>query len=728
MARSILTAMNRLMLGVSAAGESFLTDFMLTPMGRAVMSCDGRLIGVNPSFCKMLGYSEQDLLAKTYVDITHPDDLEEGRDQVYRMLAGEIDSFHQEKRYLHKSGRVVWALLSATLVRDAGKNPLHCVAQIQDISERKRTEQALEEKTEQLQAITDAMMGYLGTSDLRRAADLILEQALRQTGSEYGFVAAVMEGPSLRILVHRGFKWHKTLNRGIYQKALAELQQLGYIDFAGLDNLAGRVATRGEVVLTNSPSMDPRSAGIPPGHPALNSFLGVPAVTGGEVVGMIGVANRPGGYRRGEQRKIGILTNALALLFDNYRRVEREAALEAQRKHAETELRKAHDQLEARVEKRTAQLSKANRALRRQIQERRRVEAKLRESEARFRSAFDHAAIGMSVVTPEFRFQKVNRALCEMLGYTRDELLTMTFQDVTHPEDRDIGRDLTQSALAGEVDSFRLEKRYIHKLGPVRWALLAASVVRDGDGKPLYLVSQQRDITERKRAEEKLRTSHEELRRLSGHLVSAREEERKQIAREIHDELGQALTALKFDLSWMEEELAPDQKALSEHVQGMSNLVDETIRSLRNILTALRPAVLDDLGLAAAVEWQAQEFQDRTKITCNFDFGAHEVDLGQERATAVFRIFQETLTNVARHAEATQVDISLKEDAGNLVLSVQDNGKGIEESQAGGFNTFGILGMRERAMLLGGQVEIRGAPGRGTVVSLRVPLIAGGNR
>lgn len=710
-----------------AADEgSFLSDFMLAPMGRAVMDLGGRLLKVNPAFCRMLGHPEKDLLAKTYLEITHPEDVGRGRSLVEQMLAGEIDSFQQEKRYLHQSGRAIWALLSATLVRDARHRPACCVAQIQDISERKRTEEKLEEKTAQLQAITEAMGIYLETGDLCQAAELILDQALLQTQSEYGFVAAVMPGPLLRFLVHKGFKWHKTINREVYEAALRDLDAKGYMEFDKLDNLFGEVVIEARPILSNCPSTEPQAAGIPAGHPPLNSFLGMPAMKGTQVAGMIGVANRPEGYSGAEEQKIGTLARALGVLFDNYSKVEHEAALEAQRKKAEAELKKAYDHLEVRVEERTAQLSKANKVLQEYIQEREQVQAKLLESEARFRSAFEHAAIGMSVVTPEFKFQRVNRSLCEMLGYSREELLRMGFQDVTHPDDREIGRDLTRRALAGEMDSFRLEKRYIHKRGEVKWALLAASVVRDPNGKPLYLVSQQRDITERKLAEEKLLASHEELRRLSAHMVSAREEERKQIAREIHDELGQTLTALKLDLAWMEGELAPDQKALSEQVRGMSNLVDETIRSLRRILAALRPTILDDLGLAAAVEWQAQEFQDRTRIKCRFDFGACEVNLDPERATAAFRILQEALTNVARHADATEVDICLKEKGPNLSLTVHDNGKGIEREKIEGMDTFGILGMRERALLLGGQLKIRGGQGKGTTVSLQIPLNRGG--
>jgi signal transduction histidine kinase len=230
-----------------------------------------------------------------------------------------------------------------------------------------------------------------------------------------------------------------------------------------------------------------------------------------------------------------------------------------------------------------------------------------------------------------------------------------------------------------------------------------------------------RDITERKRTEEQLRTSRGQLRALSAHLQSIREEERTLVAREIHDELGQALTGLKMDLSWLIKRFPEGQTLLMEKAKSMLKFIDTTIQSVRRLSTKLRPGVLDDLGLIAAIEWQAQEFQNRTGIQCKFNSSLREVDLDRDRSTAVFRILQETLTNVARHASATRVNIYLGKKDASIVLIVEDNGRGITKNEIFDPKSLGLLGMRERALVFGGKVEIKGKSGKGTTVTLRIP-------
>jgi len=228
-------------------------------------------------------------------------------------------------------------------------------------------------------------------------------------------------------------------------------------------------------------------------------------------------------------------------------------------------------------------------------------------------------------------------------------------------------------------------------------------------------------FTERQRTEEQLRASRGQLRALSTHLQSIREEERTLIAREIHDELGQDLTGLKMDLSWLTKRLPGVQEELVKKAESMSELIDTTIQSVRRISTELRPGVLDDLGLTAAIEWQSQDFQGRTGVQCEFKSTLPEVDLDRDRSTAVFRILQETLTNVARHANATKVSIYLGKKDGSLVLIVEDNGKGALESEIYNPKSLGFLGMRERALVFGGKIEIRGVPEKGTTVVLSIP-------
>jgi len=214
-------------------------------------------------------------------------------------------------------------------------------------------------------------------------------------------------------------------------------------------------------------------------------------------------------------------------------------------------------------------------------------------------------------------------------------------------------------------------------------------------------------------AEEQLRQSHEQLRALSFYLQSVREEERTRIAREVHDELGQALTSCKLDVSWIGSRLPKEFKPLLDRTRALSEHLDSTIQMVRRISTELRPGVLDHLGLAAALEWQANEFQTRTGIRCDVRAMVHEHLLEPDLSTTFFRIFQEMLTNIIRHAGATQVTVDLKETGRRIILEVKDNGRGITREQITSPASMGLLGMRERAALLGGEIRI--APvGRGT--------------
>ncbi len=226
---------------------------------------------------------------------------------------------------------------------------------------------------------------------------------------------------------------------------------------------------------------------------------------------------------------------------------------------------------------------------------------------------------------------------------------------------------------------------------------------------------------ERKRALEQLRQSHEQLRALSVYLQHIREEERMRISRAVHDELGQALTGLKIDLSWLSHRLPPQSNRLIEKARVMSSHIDETIETVRRISTELRPGILDHLGLVAAIDWQATEFQTRTGIQCRFAHALDQAVLDENLNTAFFRIFQETLTNIIRHAGATLVEVDLYEEADRLILEVRDNGRGIRREQISNVKSIGLLGMRERAALFGGEVRITGTPKKGTSVTVSIP-------
>jgi signal transduction histidine kinase len=237
-----------------------------------------------------------------------------------------------------------------------------------------------------------------------------------------------------------------------------------------------------------------------------------------------------------------------------------------------------------------------------------------------------------------------------------------------------------------------------------------------------------RMLDEGKHAEEKLTKSRERLRNLSGRLQSVLEEERTRISREIHDELGQALTAMKLDLSSVRRSLISSGMAeQSERVQEIERAVIRLIRTVRKIAAELRPGILDELGIVAAIEWMAKDFQNRTGIGCNVSIRAVEKISDTVRATAVFRIVQEVLTNVMRHAAASQVDVSLEKKDDTLILEVKDNGIGIMEGRIFDSKSLGLVGIRERALLLGGEAVVSGKPGEGTLVRVILPTGGGAN-
>jgi len=228
------------------------------------------------------------------------------------------------------------------------------------------------------------------------------------------------------------------------------------------------------------------------------------------------------------------------------------------------------------------------------------------------------------------------------------------------------------------------------------------------------------EVNERTVAERHLKTSQESLRALAAHLHSVREEEWTRIAREFHDHLAQALTSLKMDLSWITARLPEEEGALRERAQSMSDLIDATIGSVQQLVSRLRPDVLEQLGLSAAISWQADEFQRRSGIRCHAAV-PDDLEIDQDRALALFRIFQELLTNVARHARATRVGVTVRSELGRVVLAIEDNGCGIEAGVADSPKSLGLMGVRERVLPFGGRVEVQGTRGRGTLVRVTVP-------
>ena len=264
-----------------------------------------------------------------------------------------------------------------------------------------------------------------------------------------------------------------------------------------------------------------------------------------------------------------------------------------------------------------------------------------------------------------------------------------------------------------------LETQLIPSTGdPITVDVIMTPVMLEGEVGVQLII---RDITQRKIAEQKLKESRDRLRELSAYLQTVREKERAHIAREIHDELGQMLTALKLELALLKRRLPTAQSLLETSVTEMIGMVDKTIKVVRHIASELRPEILNDLGLLAAIEWQAQEYMKRSGIKIFLQFDPDEFSVDHNRATTIFRIFQETLTNVMRHAHATEVFVTLRRKLGGLELVVEDNGVGIDEKETEKRWSLGIMGIKERARFWNGTVEIKGVAGEGTRVRVWIP-------
>lgn len=423
---------------------------------------------------------------------------------------------------------------------------------------------------------------------------------------------------------------------------------------------------------------------------------------------------------------------------------------------AEIKLQDASDKLEKRVEIRTRKLDETNELLRRESgfvelhkdiavasNETQSVEKTLQYC---LKQICAHAGwpVGHLYLTPEpYSLQLVSARIWHLDDPARFE----TFRDITETTPFDSGEGLPGRIIANGKPAWiidvtkdpnfpraNLAKNIGVKAGFAFPILIGDEIVGvmeffsskavEPDDKLLEVMTQVGTqlgrVLERKRAEEEAKHSHEQLRNLYRRLELVREEERTRMSREIHDELAQALTALKLEISLLDKKLEKNNSSLRSCTQMMLEILDTTIQAGKKLVMDLRPPILDDFGLPEAIEWQAIEFENRTGIQCNTDFGKNYLVLDKDRSTTLFRIFQETLTNVTRHAKADKINISLKGCDVSVTLQVRDNGIGISKDQINNIRSLGLLGIRERALVWGGKVDILGVTGEGTTVTINL--------
>ena len=349
----------------------------------------------------------------------------------------------------------------------------------------------------------------------------------------------------------------------------------------------------------------------------------------------------------------------------------------------------------------------------------------LRDSEKRYRDLYENAPDMYHSINKEGIIIYCNETKARMLGYSKEDIIGRPLSDFFTEESKKLHVKEFPSLKDSKVH-LDVEREFVRKDGSTFAASLNISTEVNANGELLKTRTIARDLTERRRVEE-LKKSQEQLRSLSAYLESAREEEKKRIARQIHDELGQALTTLSLDLSWLNNRLTGERDMLDidlikSRTHAMFNLIDSTVQTVQRISSELIPGVLEHLGLAEAIRWQVDRYRNRTGISYDVNITNDNIELNQNSSIAIFRIFQETLTNIVRHADATEVKVLLEMDDNELTLEVEDNGKGIQDVHITSPESVGLIGMRERARILGGKVNISGSPGIGTKVKMIIAM------
>jgi len=363
----------------------------------------------------------------------------------------------------------------------------------------------------------------------------------------------------------------------------------------------------------------------------------------------------------------------------------------------------------------------------RDITERLQAEASLARGEARLRGILDSAMDAIITVDQEQRIVLFNAAAEQVFGCPRDEAMGAPLSWFIPERYRTSHGEHIRRFGAANTSSRRMgEQRIVTGLrrNGEEFPIDASISQITENGQKFYTVIL-RDVTRRVQADEALQRSKDELRQFTAAADLLREQEKRRIARELHDELAQALTGLKMDVAWIKEKLPSPPPTIADKLKSMEELLDSTVAATRRISSDLRPMMLDDLGLVPAAEWLVQNFTERTGIQCQLKISDPDIDLQDPFATTLYRAIQESLTNIAKHAQATDVEVTIARGADGIAVSVRDNGRGFSLDQPRKSDSFGLIGLRERVHLLGGTVDIESAPGQGARVTVRIPADGG---
>lgn len=363
------------------------------------------------------------------------------------------------------------------------------------------------------------------------------------------------------------------------------------------------------------------------------------------------------------------------------------------------------------------------------IEDRRRAEEeirstkeKLQEREELLATIFEHAPIGIAITDMDARYLRANPRFLEIVGYTAEELYRLTGWDLLYKDDVEANRKLRDELFAGAREDYSWERRYIRKGGEVIWGRNTVTLIRDAAGAPRYAIALVEDVSQRKLVDAAIQATGEKLQALTRRLVELQEDERRDIARELHDRVGQTLTAMRINMDMIRTRLGEhDDPLIRSRNDDSLELIDSAFKAVENVMYELRPPMIDEYGLVAPLQWYARKFAERTGLHVEIR-GDEGWRCGPEVELALFRIAQEALNNVARHAQARNAVIELREVGPDIVFTIEDDGVGFDrDTDRAAGRGYGLVTMRERSQAVGGKFEAHFEKGKGTRITVQVP-------
>jgi len=567
-----------------------------------------------------------------------------------------------------------------------------------EIQERKGAVEALSWEASMNAALAELSSALILPKPIEDISWMVLEHAKHLTLSGFGYVGFIDPDTGYLVSV--------TMTRDIWDTCHVPDKEIIFKKFSGL---WGWVLENRKPLLTNAPAQEPMSSGTPPGHIPISRFISVPAMLGDNLVGQIALANSERDYTEHDLTFI----KRLATLY----------AIAIQRNQAEEKLQQAHAELEQRVQERTAELLQANEQLQREIDERLRAEEEIGRAEEKYRLLVQNLPSVVYKGYKDWSVEFFDEKVKSLMGYSADDFHSkrLKWSDLIIEEDLESVRKEFVEALKADKSYVR-EYRTKTRAGDILWIQDRGQIICDEDGVVDYVSGAFFDVTDRKMAEEALRESEKELRLLSGQLLTAQEQERGRIARELHDGIGQSLSAIKFKI---EDALGQMGKDVAESsVNSLNSLIpiiQSTVEEVRRITMDLRPSTLDDLGILATIGWFCREFQETyATVRIEKEIGLGESDIPESLKIVIYRVLQEALNNVAKHSGADSVTIFLTKRADTIELTIKDNGRGFDLKEAfdmdGSKRGFGLGSMKERTELSGGSFSLESIRRKGTTV------------